>query len=140
MKEHNIDGVIISGTDPHQSENAPMHWRTREWITGFWAVNGTNGTAVVTQDKALCWTDSRYFIQAEEQLQGTGFEMMKEDGPEAVDLVEWVAENMPQNSVLGIDGTTFSISVAKQIEDSISKKEIKFVTNTQMEIISIIQY
>ena len=129
MKEHNIDGVIISGTDPHQSENAPMHWRTREWITGFWAVNGTNGTAVVTQDKALCWTDSRYFIQAEEQLQGTGFEMMKEDGPEAVDLVEWVAENMPQNSVLGIDGTTFSISVAKQIEDSISKKEIKFVTN-----------
>lgn len=129
MKEHNIDAVIISGTDPHQSENAPMHWRTREWITGFWAVNGTNGTAVVTQDNALCWTDSRYFIQAEQQLKGTGFSMMKEDGPEAVDLIEWVADNMAPGSTLGIDGTTFSISIAEQIETAISKKKIKFVTD-----------
>lgn len=129
MKEHNIDAIIISGTDPHQSENAPLHWRTREWITGFWAVNGTNGTAVVTQDKALCWTDSRYFIQAEEQLQDTGFSMMKEDGPEAVDLVDWVIENLNANNTLGIDGTTFSISVAQNIEQKASKKGIKLVTD-----------
>lgn len=129
MKEQGIDAIIISGTDPHQSENAPMHWRTREWITGFWAVNGTNGTAVVTQNEALCWTDSRYFIQAEEQLQGTGFEMMKEDGPEAVNLIDWVVENMSINSTLGIDGTTFSISVAKQIEEAVAKKGIKLITD-----------
>ncbi|MBQ2440202.1 MAG: aminopeptidase P family N-terminal domain-containing protein, partial [Muribaculaceae bacterium] len=73
MKEHNVDAVIISGTDPHQSENPPHHWRDREWLTGFWSTNGTNGTAVVLQDQAYCWTDSRYFIQAEEQLADTGF-------------------------------------------------------------------
>ena len=88
MKEHGIDAVVITSTDPHQSENAPAHWRGREWLTGFASVNGTNGTVVVTADKALCWTDSRYFIQAEQQLAGTGFEMMPEDGPEAVDLNE----------------------------------------------------
>ncbi len=81
MKEHAIDCVIISGTDPHQSELPPMHWRGREWLTGFESENGTNGTAVVMSDKAYVWTDSRYFIQATEQLRDTGFEMMKEDGP-----------------------------------------------------------
>ncbi len=86
MKEHAIDCVIISGTDPHQSELPPMHWRGREWLTGFESENGTNGTAVVMSDKAYVWTDSRYFIQATEQLRDTGFEMMKEDGPDAVVL------------------------------------------------------
>ena len=63
MAKAGVNTVIISGTDPHQSENPPAHWRDREWLTGFWSTNGTNGTAVVTPDQALCWTDSRYFIQ-----------------------------------------------------------------------------
>ena len=94
MKEHAIDCVIISGTDPHQSELPPMHWRGREWLTGFESENGTNGTAVVMSDKAYVWTDSRYFIQATEQLRDTGFEMMKEDGPDAVNLIDWVTEHL----------------------------------------------
>lgn len=58
MSDKNIDLCIISGTDPHQSELPPRHWRGREWLTGFESENGTNGTAVVTRDVALCWTDS----------------------------------------------------------------------------------
>ena len=96
MAEQKVDVVIISGTDPHQSENPPHHWRDREWITGFWSTNGTNGTAVVLQDQAYCWTDSRYFIQAEEQLADTGFKMMKEDGPEAIDLIGWITQNVAE--------------------------------------------
>ena len=129
MKAHGIDAVIISGTDPHQSELPPHHWRGREWLTGFWSVNGTNGTAVVTADKALCWTDSRYFIQAELQLKGTGFSMMKEDGPDAVNLIDWIVENMNPGQTVGIDGMTFSVSYAQQIQQELSDNDIKFNDN-----------
>ena len=129
MKEKGIDAVIISGTDPHQSENPPAHWRGREWLTGFFSENGTNGTAVVTADKAYCWTDSRYFIQATEQLEGTGFEMMKEDGPEAVDLIDWVTEEMKPGQTVGIDGMTFSISLAQRMQQEFEDNGIKFDDN-----------
>lgn len=129
MKEHHIDAVVISGTDPHQSELPPLHWRGREWLTGFWSENGTNGTAVVTADKALCWTDSRYFIQAEQQLQGTGFSMMKEDGPDAVNLIDWLVENMNAGQTVGIDGMTFSVSYAQRIQQELTDNGIKFNDN-----------
>ena len=129
MKEHGIDTVIISNTDPHQSELPPLHWRGREWLTGFQSGNGTNGTAVVTADKALCWTDSRFFIQAEQQLKGTGFSMMKEDGPEAVDLIDWVIENTKEGETVGIDGMTFSVAFAQRIEQGCSDNGIKFNAN-----------
>lgn len=129
MTEQNIDVAIISGTDPHQSENPPHHWRDREWITGFWSTNGTNGTAVVLQDQAYCWTDSRYFIQAEEQLADTGFKMMKEDGPEAVDLVGWITENVPAGSTVGIDGMTFSTSLANKIQCELNTANLKLATD-----------
>lgn len=129
MKKHGIDAVVVSGTDPHQSELPPHHWRGREWLTGFWSGNGTNGTAVVTADKALCWTDSRYFIQATEQLKGTGFSMMKEDGPEAVDLIDWLVENMNEGQTVGIDGMTFSIAYAQRMQQELSDNGIKFNDN-----------
>lgn len=126
MKEHGIDLVIITGTDAHQSENPPAHWRDREWLTGFWSTNGTNGTAVVTPDQALCWTDSRYFLQATDQLEGTGFKMMEEDGPGAVDLVDWVTEHTKAGQTVGVDGTTFSISQAQRIEQELRDNGVKF--------------
>ena len=126
MQEKGIDAVIISGTDPHQSENPPAHWRGREWLTGFFSENGTNGTAVVTADKALCWTDSRYFIQATQQLEGTGFSMMEEDGPNAVDLIDWVTENMKAGQTVAIDGMTFSVALAQRMKQEFSDNGIKF--------------
>lgn len=126
MKENNIDCVIISGTDPHQSELPPAHWRGREWLTGFASENGTNGTAVVLADKAYVWTDSRYFIQATDQLRDTGFEMMKEDGPDAVDLIDWVTEHVNAGQTVAIDGMTFSISQAQRIQQELSDNNINF--------------
>lgn len=129
MKEHGIDAVVITGTDPHQSEIPPHHWRGREWLTGFWSGNGTNGTAVILADEAYCWTDSRYFIQAEEQLKDTGFKMMKEDGPEAIDLIEWLAAHLPEGATVGIDGMTFSVTLAKKLEEALSAKGIRLNDN-----------
>lgn len=125
MKQHGIDAVVITGTDPHQSELPPHHWRGREWLTGFESGNGTNGTAVVLMDEAYCWTDSRYFIQAEEQLKETGFKMMKEDGPEAVDLIGWLAGHLKEGQTVGIDGMTFSVSLAQRLQQELSDNGIR---------------
>ncbi len=125
MKQHGIDAVVITGTDPHQSELPPHHWRGREWLTGFESGNGTNGTAVVLMDEAYCWTDSRYFIQAEEQLKDTGFKMMKEDGPEAVDLIGWLAGHLKEGQTVGIDGMTFSVSLAQRLQQELSDNGIR---------------
>lgn len=129
MSEKGIDVCIISGTDPHQSELPPHHWRGREWLTGFESENGTNGTAVGTQDKAYVWTDSRYFIQATAQLADTGFEMMKEDGPEAVDLIDWVTENTDKGKTVGIDGMTFSVAYAQRLQQELNDNGIKLDTD-----------
>ncbi len=129
MKEKGIDAVVITGTDPHQSELPAHHWRGREWLTGFESGNGTNGTAVVLADQAYCWTDSRYFIQAEEQLKDTGFEMMKEDGPDAVDLIDWLTEHTKAGQTVGIDGMTFSISLAQRLEQQLADNGVKLNDN-----------
>lgn len=129
MKQHGIDAVIISSTDPHQSELPPLHWRGREWLTGFESVNGTNGTAVVTADQALCWTDSRFFLQASEQLEGTGFSMMEEDGPNAVNLIDWVVEHLNQGNTVGIDGMTFSVAFAQRLQQELEDNGIKLNDN-----------
>lgn len=129
MKDKGIDACIITGTDPHQSEIPAHHWRGREWLTGFESGNGTNGTAVILQDEAYCWTDSRYFIQAEEQLKDTGFKMMKEDGPEAVNLIDWVTEHLNAGQTVGIDGMTFSISLAQRLEQELNDNGIKLDDN-----------
>lgn len=126
MKARGIDLAIITGTDAHQSENPPAHWRDREWLTGFWSTNGTNGTAVVTPSLALCWTDSRYFLQATDQLEGTGFSMMEEDGPGAVDLIDWVKNHTSKGQTVGVDGTTFSISQAQRIEQALAENGVYF--------------
>lgn len=132
MAQKGIKACVISGTDPHQSENPPMHWRGREWLTGFESTNGTNGTAVVLPDEAYVWTDSRYFLQAEEQLEGTGFKMMEEDGPNAVDLVDWLTEHTNQGDTVGIDGMTFSVSYAQRLQQELNDNGVKLDTNFAM--------
>lgn len=125
MADHGIDATVISSTDPHQSELPPMHWRGREWLTGFASENGTSGTAVVTPDFAYVWTDNRYFIQATEQLKGTGFSMMPEDGPNAVNLIDWLVEHLNSGQTVGIDGMTFSISYAQRLQQELSDNGMK---------------
>ncbi|MDE6696085.1 MAG: aminopeptidase P family protein [Muribaculaceae bacterium] len=129
MAEHEIDCCIVNSTDPHQSEIPPAHWRGREWLTGFKSENGTNGTAVVTKDHAYVWTDNRFFIQARQQLEGTGFEMMPLDGPEAIDLFDWVCEHVETGATVGIDGMTFSVEETQKMKQKFNDNGIKFRTD-----------
>ena len=126
MRSLNIDATIIPGTDPHHSEYINEHWRLRDWLTGF---TGSNGTAVVTLDDACLWTDSRYFLQAEQQLADSGVSLMRENG-ENPDLTieEWLAQNMEEDSVIAIDGRLFTVMEANRLERFCGENGFMFVT------------
>lgn len=113
MRSKHIDAVIIPGTDPHQSEYPSEHWKFRDYVSGF---TGSNGTAVVTLDDAGLWTDSRYFLQAAEQLEGSGFTLRKENIPGEPTALEWLGEVLDEDAVVGVDGRFFSLIEANRIE------------------------
>ncbi|HCC94338.1 MAG TPA: peptidase M24, partial [Flavobacteriaceae bacterium] len=105
MKQNGVSATIIPGTDPHGSEYLPNRWKERTWISGF---NGSAGTAVVTLEKAAVWTDSRYFIQAEDQLKDTTFELMKMRMPETPSINEWIISQLKEGEVIGLNPQMFA--------------------------------
>ena len=98
----------------------PEHWKGREWISGF---NGSAGTAVVTLDDAAVWTDSRYFIAAEEQLQGTEFKLMKDGLPQTPSVAEWLADKLrhTDNTEVALDGMVNTLSEVNALKAELRK-------------------
>ena len=114
MRALNIDATIIPGTDPHHSEYINDHWKLRDWLTGF---TGSNGTVVVTLVDARLWTDSRYFLQAEQQLEDSGVTMMRENGEDPDQTIEqWLAETLEEDALVAIDGRLFTVMEANRLE------------------------
>ena len=111
MQREHLDAVIIPTTDPHNSEYTADHWKGREWISGF---NGSAGTAVVTMSGAALWTDSRYFLAAEEQLRETEYRLMKERVQGTPTIAEWLASQQVEN--VSIDGSVVSASVVRELQ------------------------
>ncbi len=122
MAEHSIDAYIIPSTDPHQSEYVATHWKGREWISGF---TGSAGLAVVTRDHAGVWTDSRYFIQAEEELASSEFTLHKVIKQGAPMHEVWLAETLPAGSTVAIDASLFSVSQVKGLRLRLQKNDIE---------------
>lgn len=116
MKREKIDAFIFPSTDPHNGEYVPDHWKGREWISGF---NGSAGTAVVTMAAAALWTDSRYFIAAEEQLRGTEYVLMKLKMPGTPPIADWLGKKLAVEggTVVGIDGM---VNAASEVESLIA--------------------
>ncbi|HEY3388662.1 MAG TPA: aminopeptidase P family N-terminal domain-containing protein, partial [Prolixibacteraceae bacterium] len=129
MKEKGIDGYLVYGTDPHLSEYVPNAWRTREWISGF---SGSYGKVAITQDRAVLWTDSRYFIQAELQLSGTGIEIMKDRQADTISVDCWLENELNPGSTVAIDGLTISAAEANVLEQKISAKGITLKLNIDL--------
>jgi Xaa-Pro aminopeptidase len=121
MLEQNIDGVLIYGTDPHLSEYVPNAWRSREWISGF---TGSYGKVAITRDSAVLWTDSRYFLQAESQLSGTGIRMIKDRQEDTISVDCWLESELKSGSTVSIDGLTISAAEANALEQKLSAKGI----------------
>jgi Xaa-Pro aminopeptidase len=116
MRREHLDAFIIPSTDAHQSEYVAEHWKCREWISGF---NGSAGTAVVTMDSAALWTDSRYFLAAEEQLKDTEFQLMRLKIAGTPTIAEWIHEQFATNNVqspeVAIDGMLWSVADAEEL-------------------------
>ena len=137
MRREQLDAFIFPSTDPHNSEYVPDHWKGREWISGF---NGSAGIAVVTAEKAALWTDSRYFIAAEQQLEGTGYVLMRERIEGTPTIADWLgsvfkemksdkdafAEN---GSMVGIDGMASSFEKVMTLQTDLSVWGIKLKTS-----------
>ena len=112
MQREHLAAFIFPSTDPHQGEYVPDHWKGREWISGF---NGSAGTAVVTMTSAALWTDSRYFIAAEEQLRGTEFQLMKLKMHDTPTIPEWIGKECGAGAEVGLDGMVNSANAVKDL-------------------------
>ena len=122
MAREHLAACIFTSTDPHNGEYVPDHWKSREWISGF---NGSAGTAVVTMDAAALWTDSRYFLAAEEQLRGTEFQLMRLKMPETPTIPEWLHQQIivrkSPSTEVAIDGMTNSAAFVENLIDDLRK-------------------
>ena len=127
MQSENLDAFIVVSSDPHSSEYVADCWKSREWISGF---DGSAGTVVITADKALLWTDSRYWLAAGKSLAGTGFELMKDGASETPSITEWLCGNLPEGARVGVDGTVCSIAETKAWNSELSAVGIMLVAVT----------
>lgn len=121
FEKEGIQAFIIPSTDPHLSEYVAPHWKSREWISGF---TGSAGTVVVTSEKAGLWTDSRYFLQAAQQLEGTKIELYKEMLPETPSIEDFLSTNLQKGDVVGIDGKMFAAAEVKLLQEELAKSGI----------------
>ena len=119
LRRENLFAFIFHSTDPHQSEYTADHWKGREWISGF---NGSAGTAVVTLHSAALWTDSRYFIAAAQQLEGTEFQLMRERIDGTPTIAEWLGQECGPGAEVALDGMCSSASAVKELIDELRKQ------------------
>ncbi len=122
MKNNGIDAAIIPQADPHMSEYIASHWQARRWLSGF---NGSAGTLVVPASApAMLWTDSRYFLQAEAQLEGSEIQLMKEGLPETPSIEEWLTAHLQAGATVGVDGMLYSTGAMRSLRAALKSRGI----------------
>ena len=131
MRDNKTDAYVVMSADPHMSEYLPVYWQVRLWLTGF---TGSVGTLVISQDFAGLWVDGRYWVQAEKELSGTGFVLQKLTQDEHSSHVAWLAKNLPQNAVIGVDGRALSIAQYQSLSQALARKNVRI--DTEQDLIS----
>ena len=126
MEEKGLHAFIIPSTDSHLSEYPASHWASRTWISGF---TGSAGTVVVTREKAGLWTDSRYFLQATEQLEGTEIELFKDGLPQVPSIVEWLTSELGEGGSVGIDGNVYAAKEAFSLINKLNMKGLHVISD-----------
>ncbi|MDO8651243.1 MAG: aminopeptidase P family protein [Undibacterium sp.] len=130
MREQGLDAYLIPSADPHLSEYLPAHWQGREQFSGF---TGSVGTLIVTADFAGLWVDSRYWAQAQAQLENSGIQMMKTASAAASLHIDWLAENLHASQVVGVDGAVLGLASARAMQAALEPKGIRI--NTQHDLL-----
>ncbi len=129
MRIQQIDAFVVMSADPHMSEYLPDYWKARQWLSGF---SGSVGTLVVTQNFAGLWADGRYWVQAEQQLAGTGFQLQKLTSDETSTHLAWIEKNLPTSSVISVNGQTLSIQQFKALEHTARVHSYKLETQKDL--------
>ncbi|MBS2213220.1 aminopeptidase P family protein [Carboxylicivirga mesophila] len=125
-----VDACIITSADPHLSEYPSSHWKFREWLSGF---TGSAGTVVVTNEEAGLWTDSRYFLQAEQQLEDSGMELYRMGTEGVPDYKDWLTENLNAGAVVGVNGKTMTVNELRSLAKLLKKADIRLDAKLFME-------
>ncbi|WP_151766919.1 aminopeptidase P family protein [Acinetobacter oleivorans] len=129
MRNQHVDALIVMSADPHMSEYLPDYWKARQWLSGF---SGSVGTLVVTQNFAGLWADGRYWVQAEQQLVGTGFNLQKLTSDESSTHLAWIEKNLQPESVIVVNGHTLSIQQFKALEHTARVNNYKLETQQDL--------
>lgn len=125
MAHGNIQAIVVPSTDPHSGEYVPDHWECRAWISEF---HGSAGTAVVTTDKAALWTDSRYFLAAEQVFRDSEFVLMKEKIEGTPTISQWLGSVLPKGATVAVDGWTNTVTAIEQLTQELKAVGINIVT------------
>ncbi len=129
MLERNLAAYVVPGTDPHLSEYLTGHWQTREWCSGF---SGTAGLVVITAARAALWTDGRYYLQAEQQLRGSGIELMRQGEPGVPDWQDWLRQELQPGDRLGVNGRVFSVNSLRELAAKLDDRGIILDTSPDL--------
>ncbi len=129
MQQHGVAACIVPSADPHLSEYLPEHWQARAWLSGF---TGSAGTLVVTARHAGLWTDSRYFSQAERQLDGTGFTLMKLRVPHTPEHLQWLAEQLHSGDTVAVAGDSVPLAAQRQMENLLGEAGARLRTDLDL--------
>src|SRR5471030_2720023 len=121
MLQQQIDALIVPSADPHLSEYLPARWQGREWLSGF---TGSVGTLILTAEFAGLWTDARYWTQAEQQLAGTGIELMKLPSGASVQYIDWLAGQMTSGQTAAVDGAVLGLATARLLAQALAAKDV----------------
>jgi Xaa-Pro aminopeptidase len=122
MKKKEIDALIVPSADPHLGEYVPDHWRIIRWLTGF---SGSAATVVITRSFAGLWTDSRYFLQAEDQLKNSGFQLVKLRVPHTPEHIEWLQAKVRKGDTVAVDGRLISAGNMRLLEAALLPGGVK---------------
>ncbi|MDP9045094.1 MAG: aminopeptidase P family protein [Pseudomonadota bacterium] len=126
LKTQGLAAVLVPSSDPHLSEYLPQRWQGREWLSGF---TGSMGTLVITLDRAVVFADSRYWVQAEAELAGTGIELVKTATGNSVAHVDWLAHHVPAGATVGVDGSVLGVAQAQWLQTSLAGKGVALRTD-----------
>lgn len=129
MRQHHIDALMVPSSDPHLSEYLPARWQGREWLSNF---DGSVGTFIITQDFAGVWTDARYWTQAEQQLAGSGIQLMKINSGASVQYIDWLAANLKAGQTVAVDGAVLGLSIARLLQQTLESKDINWRTDIDL--------
>ncbi|UTH76807.1 aminopeptidase P family protein [Chromobacterium sp. IIBBL 290-4] len=122
MKNAGVDACLIPSSDPHLSEYLPKRWQARRWLSGF---TGSMGTLIVTADFAGVWADGRYWVQAEQELAGTGVSLMKIDTAASSQHLQWLADSLQAGQTLAVDGDVLGLAAAKALQAALEPRGIR---------------